>query len=590
MAQRFRLMQVRNNALVRKILFDIPSTTTNNVTIPYINPNQALHDYGAFAETVVNGSGGTLIDFTPNFLWAEWIGDSGYQYLEGYGFTNGITPADMQAGDKFYVNRWDNSHSYIEVIDKVSTGAGLNIVLDYKTPDGVTAYSNVIWNISWNANQYNAHPLPWLWNLNNPGNYNLVTMDLSIYMYGGNNGIFTQGKENKAPTGQDAAEAFWDNAEIIDPDNPYEPGGTSGETDYPPGNFSDDSDDLDDDTLPDETKTGAVGTGFATLFSPSKSQLRALADVMWGNSIVSFLQNQVENIQSMFVSLGILPFPITKGATRKVMWLGVVDTAIYLDTASKQFFEFDMGTIDMSSDPRLYSSGTALDFSPFSKLGIYLPFIGYQELNIDECRNTTLQLKYKVDIMSGSCVAKIFVNGNPIYQFSGNCMTQIPLTGQDAQTLFTNAVNVGIAAVGAKTAGAVASAGDALAGSQEISSEAKGFKEAQNAARVTTARTGLEAATANGMMGMKPSYDKTGAVGASTSLISVRQPYLFLTTPRQCIPAHYQRYCGFPSNITGKLGSFSGFTVVEDIRLNGLVALDVEVSEIYQLLKTGVII
>lgn len=590
MAQRFRLMQVVGNHLRTKILFDIPSVSTNDVVIPYMNPNYAYHTYGDFADAVVNGSNDTLYDFTPNLFYLEARGESGYDILKGYGFTNTLNLFEVVVGDKFYVNRWDNSHSYIEVTGKVSTGAGYNVYLDYKTPDGTVAYSNVVWNISYNSNQYNAHPLPWLWSYSDPGNYNLTSMDLSIYMYGGNNGIFTQGKSTVAPVSAGLAEAFWENAEILDPDNPYEPGGTSGETDYPSGNFSEDSDDLDDDDLPDESKTGAVGTGFATLFAPTKGQLNALADVMWGNSLVSFLQNQVENIQSMFVSLGIVPFPVTKGSTRKVMWLGVVDTTIYLDTAAKQFYEFDMGTIDLSSDPRLYSSGTALDFAPFSKLGVYLPFIGYQELNIDECRNTTLKLTYKVDIMSGSCVAKIFVNGNPIYQFSGNCMTQIPLTGQDAQTLFTNAVNVGIAAVGAKTAGAVASAGDAYAGAQEISSEAKGFKEAQNAARVTTARTGLEAATANGMMGMKPSYDKTGAIGSSTSLISVRQPYLFLTTPRQCIPAHYQKYCGFPSNITGKLSSFSGFTVVEDIRLNGLVALDVEISEIYQLLKTGVII
>ena len=380
---------------------------------------------------------------------------------------------------------------------------------------------------------------------------------------------------------------------IPDPDNPYDDAGST-RTGGGGGNFSEDSDSLTDDALPDETTTGAVGTGFSTIFTPSKSQLQHLADVMWGNDIVSFLQNQVENIGSMFVSLGIVPFQVTAGATVTVMWLGLVDTAISLTKAANQFYEFDMGSIDLANDSRIHTSGSVFDYSPFSRLGIYLPFIGYQEINIDECRDCVISLKYKVDIMSGSCVAKVFVNGNPLYQFSGNCITQIPLSSQDAQTLFTNAVNVGIAAAGASMTGAVASAGDALSAEKyvagDISAQAAEYQAGQHAAQVSSAESHLASATANGMMGMKPSYNRSGAISASNSLLALRQPYLFLTTPREAVPEHYQRYCGFPSNITGQLGSFSGFTVVEDIRLNGLVATSSEVEEIYSLLKTGVII
>ena len=63
-----------------------------------------------------------------------------------------------------------------------------------------------------------------------------------------------------------------------------------------------------------------------------------------------------------------------------------------------------------------------------------------------------------------------------------------------------------------------------------------------------------------------------------------------MTTPRQSMPEGYEKVCGFPCNEGGKLGNFTGYTVVEDIRLNGLVATAPEVEEIYQLLKSGVII
>ena len=124
----------------------------------------------------------------------------------------------------------------------------------------------------------------------------------------------------------------------------------------------------------------------------------------------------------------------------------------------------------------------------------------------------------------------------------------------------------------------------------KMSEASREAKIAHAHAHVASSAGQLSSATANAAMGMKPTYGKAGAISGSASLLSVKQPYLFLTTPRQSIPDHYQRYCGFPSNISGKLSSFSGFTVVEDIRLNGLVATSPEVSEIYELLKKGVII
>ena len=233
---------------------------------------------------------------------------------------------------------------------------------------------------------------------------------------------------------------------------------------------------------------------------------------------------------------------------------------------------------------------TRLDYSPFSKLGIYLPFIGFEELDIDECRDKTISLLYRIDILSGTCVAMVKLNGSPLYQFTGNCLAQIPITNESMQSLVTDAVNVGIAISNAKSAG-TASAADMSAAEEADISEAK--REAHKAhARVSQSHADahLQSAAANAMMGLKPQYNKTGSVSATASLLSVKQPYLFLHTPKLSIPNKYQHYAGYPCNITGTLNSFSGFTVVESIRLNDLVATTPEVEEIYQLLRKGVII
>lgn len=398
---------------------------------------------------------------------------------------------------------------------------------------------------------------------------------------------------------------LWNSKSLIlgDNVNPYSGGEYSGTGggDRHKQNWSENSDIVLPSPMPSETDYGAVACGLITIFTPSKDQLKKLSEVIWGQGFWNFVKNAIENIADLFVSLAMVPFEVSKGETVEVTWFSYdlggqvpIGTGIYLTKATKQWYEFDMGTINLMGSGKGFATDSVLDYSPYSKLGIYLPFIGYQELDIDECREAPINLLYRIDILSGTCVALITINGRTIYQFTGNCITQLPLTSMDAQTMLSNAVNIGIAAASAGATAAVASAGDAVAAENlakgKISAAGAELQNAQHSASVSNAQGSLVSATANGVLGMKPNFKKSGAISASASLFNVMQPYLFLTTPRQSMPEGYQNVCGFPCNIGDVLGNFEGFTVVEDIRLNGLVATSPEVEEIYQLLKTGVII
>ena len=366
----------------------------------------------------------------------------------------------------------------------------------------------------------------------------------------------------------------WLNGWVPDDYDPYDP--------YPDPDDDDDSDDPQPDPLPG---ISAVGTGFATIFRPSLSQLRALSGLFWNETVFDFFQNLVENISDMFLSLAMVPFTVPAGATVSVTWLGI-DTAVSLTLAAQQFIEFNMGSIDLSSDSRIWRSGSALDYSPFSQLGIYLPFIGFRDLDIDDCRDKTINLRYRMDILSGECVAIITLNGATYYQFSGNCLSQIPITNEGMQALVSDAVQVGLSVA------AVASAGGGAAAAEGAAQEG-GVKNALDKLdHMTSTPQGrqLASTTANAVIGGKPMYGKTGSVSGAGGMLAVRQPYLYLKTPVSAIPNYYRRYCGYPCNRTATLGSFSGYTVVEDIRLNNLVATSSEVAEIYELLKGGVII
>lgn len=344
-----------------------------------------------------------------------------------------------------------------------------------------------------------------------------------------------------------------------------------------------DSDDPEPDPLPG---ISVVGSGFATIFKPTLGQLRNLSGLFWNETIFDFFQNLVENISDMFLSLAMVPFNVPAGRTVSVTWLGI-DTAVSLTLAAQQFVEFNMGSINLANDSRFWTSNSALDYSPFSQLGIYLPFVGFRDLDIDDCRGKTINLKYRIDLLSGECVAIISLNGAVYYQFSGNCLTQIPITNEGMQALVSDAVEVGLAVAAVGSAGGGAAAAE---GAAAESGAAGAIQEIRTTLQTTPQGRQLASTTANAVIGGKPMYGKTGSVSGAGGMLAVRQPYLYLKTPISAIPNYYRRYCGYPCNKTGRLSSFSGYTVVEDIRLNNLVATSAEVSEIYDLLKGGVII
>ena len=81
----------------------------------------------------------------------------------------------------------------------------------------------------------------------------------------------------------------------------------------------------------------------------------------------------------------------------------------------------DCGTVTLTEEQQ-----NVLDYSPFAKLEIYLPFIGTKELDIDVIRGKEIKLIYKVNVMSGKCLAVLQYNNIPLYQFEGAIGEDIP--------------------------------------------------------------------------------------------------------------------------------------------------------------------
>lgn len=402
---------------------------------------------------------------------------------------------------------------------------------------------------------------------------------------------------------------FTSDTEPVDPPrpvNPYDPIDPSG-----PGG-GDGTFDFDSDPvpLPPIPTLSSSNTGFTRIFNPTLSQVKQLANYLWTDeSFLKTVWNQIkqvfDNPISAIIAFNLVPVsvPDAGNVEFKLMY---IPTGVTMNVAASQFVDVDCGTLTVE---RVY--GSALDYSPYTKISCFLPFVGTVTLNTDEVMNRTLQVKYRVDICSGACVAVILVDGTVMYQFTGHCAINIPMNGADFSTYvsaLTAAAKIGLgAATGAGLIGAAAGVPEVTQTTSQTSTRkternpetgrqiTSWTKDVQRNVEETVTKAshdGLTPAnvanTVGSVMGSKPYIERSGSFTGNSGYLGVRRPYLIIERPNLCMPANFQSLNGFPAMMTLPLSSCKGFTRVQQVQLTKCTATNPEQAEILEFLKAGV--
>lgn len=317
------------------------------------------------------------------------------------------------------------------------------------------------------------------------------------------------------------------------------------------GDFTMDSDAIDFPPKP----ASALNIGLITAYDVTRSELRQLAKFLWSDLFTeATIKKLFNDPMEAIIGLYFLPLVMDDWEQPYNIVIGPIDTEISSHVVRSQYVRYNLGTLTV---PKYY--GNAIDYSPYTRVSIYLPYIGTQQLDIDDIAGKTLQLVYSVDILTGSLTAMLKAGDSVMYQYVGNCLMPIPLTAGNMANAFGSLLQlVGDTAVTVATGGA--------------------------SAPVTLP----DAAAA--VAGMKPNITKASPTGSTSGYLGVQQPYLIYEFPNQSLPVNYNKFCGYPSNITAKLGDLSGYTQVERVHLENIVAEPSELSEIERLLQEGVII
>ena len=203
------------------------------------------------------------------------------------------------------------------------------------------------------------------------------------------------------------------------------------------------------------------------------------------------------------------------------------------------------------------------DYDPFTKISIFLPFIGIVPLNTADVMRSTVSVKYKVDVITGACLAEVSVSrdggGGILYTYGGSAIVTYPVSSGSyvgaVQAALSTALGIGSAiATGGASLGA--SAGMVL----------------------------------GGLANAKTQVQHSGQFSGSSGAMGGKKPYLIVSRPQTRTPSNISLFKGIPSNAIHKLSSCEGFVKVQEVHIASKTAYDNEIQEIESLLKAGVII
>ena len=238
---------------------------------------------------------------------------------------------------------------------------------------------------------------------------------------------------------------------------------------------------------------------------------------------------------------------------------------------ANRFKSVDFGTINLGE----YFGG----FPDYlcTKIAIYLPYIGWEQLAPEMVLRCSLNLKYKIDCLTGDFVAVLLTNRNDkfkfdgvSYTFQGNCASRIPITAQTGAGT-SDYISAAISGIGAIASSFVT--GNPIPAVMGVAN------------------------TINSMLSMndKHTFALKGGFSGSKGQLSSQRPYLVINRPvmENNKNNNYFNLCGVPSNDYATVSSCSGFTKALEVELqdsNFAGATEKEKSKIVDLLKRGIYI
>ena len=398
--------------------------------------------------------------------------------------------------------------------------------------------------------------------------------------------IFKAAADIKNLGNQNAIPFVIDNEELAKTGDPKDfpdyipPGVPDNETGGGEGNGDNDNDKIDEAKNPDLSPVSAGNN----LYAMSQSELEQTFNFLWDghNKDIFGVTVSEANIIDSLCNCFYLPFDILSHdsahcSQAEVMAAGYGSDIMSMAINSGYNKRFDFGDLNISE-----YYGSYLDYSPFTTISIYLPYIGIKPLDVSKCMGKTINVTYGIDFSQGIVTAYIsyYYDGNKqvFAEFSGQMGIPIKVTGKNT-TASENAVKDAAFAVGGFALSAIAVGVTAFATGGVSLLAAGGL-----------AGTGLNAAgKVFNAVTVQPDSVSVGNAGAENWLLSPQGCYVYIQRPRTATPENFKDTNGWATRYTGKISEFTGYLECSTV-INTVSATAEEKNQITNLLKQGVYI
>lgn len=327
------------------------------------------------------------------------------------------------------------------------------------------------------------------------------------------------------------------------------------------------------------------------------TSLNSLESNLW-NKPDSFFEGlaaaQKVNPLDYFISLRYYPISFTEndGEQRTKLFLGrggeIGSPSMEYRLLNKASITYNFGTIDIKTHYKNF-----LDYAPYTKVYISLPFCGQIELNSTIIMGKKVGLHATIDLTDGSVLWEVdIVEGEtsyPILSKQGKIGADIPITGLNASQMGANIANASLRIAGhllnapGQVLGGAAQTAEGLY-TGDIMSVGSGLK--------TLGGLALQALGDAYSMGMA-SKEIVEKMGPSTGYASLKHyinktPFIIYQRPIQKNPSSYGHTVGYLVNKEAKIEDMSGFTVCKNPDLSSIgQATDREKTEIKAFLESG---
>lgn len=299
-----------------------------------------------------------------------------------------------------------------------------------------------------------------------------------------------------------------------------------------------------------DENTGDVSAGIGVLtstFKMTKERLVQLGQFLWGANIFDKFSlvnnNPIENIISC------KSIPINTEGTNQEIILGNVSTGVNGEKISNNFAKQTIGSIAINEHYHNF-----LDYAPYTNIILYLPYIGFKELDTTLVMNKTLQVIYTVDAITGGCLAQVYVNSVRLYEFTGNVGIDIPITASNRAQVEAGYIQAGVGATTSALGGNVGSAVTSL----------------------------LNSATS------QYHYSSTGNPNPMCVASTNRTCYVIIDRPNYQNLKAFNHTRGRKCYLSKTINTLHGFTICDsNIDLSGINATQSELEELKEILSSG---